>query len=210
MKEVQVTAATVEEAWEEALEELGVSAEEAKMEVIEQRTTGRLLGMLSQKQVTIRAWVQEKDRRSEEAVQHLQTMLDMMGIDADVDLVEETDEEILLDIRGPDLGIVIGGHGQTLNALQLITNIMVNRGREVRKRVVVDAEGYRDRRRRSLENMALSKARQAKEQRREVILEDLRAAERRIIHTILQHDPDVVTFSEGEEPNRRLVISPRD
>lgn len=209
MKEIEVTAATAEEAWAQALETLGVPAEQAEMEIIAEKTTGGLFGVLGQvkREVTVR--VRVRDNRGQEAVERLQTLLDLMNVDADVSLVGENEEEVQLNISGPDLGLVIGSFGQTLNALQLLVNIMINRGWKERRRVVVDAEGYRERRRRSLENLALSSARRAKEEKREVILEDLRAAERRIIHTTLQHDPDVITFSEGEEPHRRLIISPR-
>jgi spoIIIJ-associated protein len=237
VKEIEIIAATPEEALQRAAEQLGWPLEQLQMEILEEKSVGGLLGILAQKQVRARIRVietetpeaeseeepsaiedvtmaevirpGEREDRATEAIHVLQTILDLMGLDAEVLLREDTDEEILLEIIGPDLGIVIGSFGQTLNALQLITNIMVNRDRPTRKRIAVDAEGYRERRRRSLENLAISSARRAKELKQEVVLEDLRAAERRIIHTTLQHDPDVVTFSEGEEPHRRLIISPR-
>lgn len=237
MKEIEIIAATAEEAMQRAAEQLGWPIEQLRLEILEEKAVGGLFGVLGQKQVRARIRVVEppvpspeskqepvseegltvpkapppegREDRTTEAVQVLQTILDLMELDAEVQLEGETDEEILLEIVGPDLGIVIGSFGQTLNALQLLTNIIVNRERSVRKRIAVDAEGYRERRRRSLENLALSSARRAKELKREVVLEDLRAAERRIIHTTLQHDPEVVTFSEGEEPYRRLIISPR-
>ena len=142
------------------------------------------------------------------AHRHLEVMLDCMGVEATVELVQETDDEVALGITGEDLTPVIGSFGQTLNALQFLTNLMVNRGGR-RRRVVVDAAGYRERRRERLEAIAREHAERAKDERRGVILEGLRAAERRIIHTTLQNDPDVVTFSEGEEPHRRLIISPK-
>jgi spoIIIJ-associated protein len=142
------------------------------------------------------------------ARRHLQTMLDLMGVDAQAELAGEDEDEVSLNIVGHELGVVIGSSGNTLNAIQFLLNLMVNRGGR-RRRVVIDAEGYRERRRQRLEEIARDHARRAKQERRDVILEGLRAAERRIIHTALQHDPDVVTYSEGEEPHRRLIISPR-
>lgn len=141
--------------------------------------------------------------------EHLQTVLDLMGLEAQAELVASEDEELTFNVVGGDLGVIIGTGGQTLNALQFLLNLMASRGGR-RRRVTVDAEGYRDRRRRRLEEVAAEHARRAKSERRPVILEGLRAAERRIIHTALQHDPDVVTYSEGEEPHRRLIITPRD
>ena len=236
MKEIEIIAATAEEALQQASEQLGWPREQLQIEVLEEKNVGGLLGIWGQKQVRARIRVVEGGPFGEEkeglgapektaaedsqaaepggeqanrALHILQTILDMMGLDAQVHLKNETAEEILLEIQGPDLGIVIGSFGQTLNALQFLTNIMVNRECPLRKRIAIDAEGYRERRRRSLENLALSSARRAKELNRDIILEDLRASERRIIHTTLQHDPEVVTFSEGEEPHRRLIISPR-
>lgn len=130
-----------------------------------------------------------------------------MGVEAVVEVVEESEEEVVLNIDGDDLGVVIGNFGQTLNALQFLTSLMVCK--QGRRRITVDAGGYRQRRRVKLEEIAREHARRAKEEHRRVIIEGLRAAERRIIHTVLQNDPDVVTFSEGEEPHRRLVIAPR-
>lgn len=236
MKEIEIIAATSEEALQQASEQLGRPREQLQIEILEEKSVGGLLGMWAQKQVRARIRVveggplaegkeelqapeettpadsqpvEQAEDQASRALHILQTILDMMGLDARVHLKNETDEEILLEIKGPDLGIVIGSFGQTLNALQFITNIVVNRDRPLRKRIAIDAEGYRERRRRSLENLALSSARRAKELNREIVLEDLRASERRIIHTTLQHDPEVVTFSEGEEPHRRLIISPR-
>ncbi|NUQ01007.1 MAG: KH domain-containing protein, partial [Armatimonadetes bacterium] len=142
------------------------------------------------------------------AAEYLAEMLRLLGVEATVETVSESEEEVVLDVDGDDLGVIIGSFGQTLNAIQFLVNLMVNkRGR--RQRVMIDAGGYRDKRREKLEEIAHQHARRAKEERRGVILEGLRAAERKIIHTALQNDPDVVTFSEGDEPHRRLIISPR-
>jgi spoIIIJ-associated protein len=151
----------------------------------------------------------EAEDGDETARRHLQVMLDLMAIEAQACVAGGNEDELLLNIEGEDLGVVIGNCGQTLNSVQFLLNLMTSRGGR-RRRITVDAEGYRDRRRQRLEELAIEHARRAKSERRPVILEGLRAAERRIIHTTLQHDPDVVSYSEGEEPHRRLIITPRD
>lgn len=216
MRELEVHAASAEEALREGSAALGVSTRLAQVEVLESDEHG----------VTARVWVTDEPEAAappppvadtgevedediaEAARLHLDRLLELMGVQATAHLAEETDDEVTLEVVGDDLGVVIGNFGQTLNAVQFLVNIMVNR-RGRRRRINVDAEGYRERRRLRLEEIAHEHARRAKEERREVILEGLRASERRIIHTALQHDPDVSTYSEGESPHRRLIISPR-
>lgn len=219
MREVRVDAATVDEALADGAAALGIRPRLAQVEVLSADEDG----------VTARVWIEDEADQAEpevaaveEAVEdeplptapgplaraHLQKMLDLMGVDAGAVLVSESEDEVALDVAGEDLGVIIGSCGQTLNSVQFLLNLMVNRGTR-RRRITVDAEGYRDRRRVRLEELAQEHARRAKSERREVILEGLRAAERRIIHTALQDNPDVVTYSEGDEPHRRLIISPR-
>jgi len=228
VRDIEVHAASGEEALADGCAALGVDPRLARVEILESDEHG----------VTARVFIPDADEaaepeadeveearpRDEEdeedgsepepgssraARAHLRAVLELMGVDAHVEIVEEDEDEVQLNVEGHDLGVVIGSYGQTLNAVQFLVNIVTNRGRGRRRRVVVDAQGYRDRRRRKLERLAEEHARRAKEERRDVIIEGLRASERRIIHTALQHDPDVATFSEGEEPNRRLIISPR-
>ena len=209
MREVHVHAESQDEALADGAAALGVRPSRAQVEILSADPDG----------VTARVWVDDDVVTEEPALDeaetpgalarlHLQHMLDLMGVEAEARLVGESDDELGLDIVGDSLGVVIGSCGQTLNALQFLLNLMVNRGTR-RQRINVDAEGYRDRRRLRLEELAAEHARRAKAERRDVILEGLRAAERRIIHTALQHDPDIVTYSEGDEPHRRLIISPR-
>jgi spoIIIJ-associated protein len=116
---------------------------------------------------------------------------------------------VLLEIRGQDLGFLIGRYGSCLDALQLLTAAAANRGVRTGARVVVDAEGYRERRRASLERLALSTAAKVKRTGREIEIPNLQAHERRVIHMVLRDDPNVETHSEGEGRHRRLVVSPR-
>ena len=124
--------------------------------------------------------------------------------------VEETDEEILAVCDGDDLGMLIGRHGQTIDAIQYLANAIVFRGRyEDRKPIVVDAAGYRDRRQATLDALAVRMAEQASATGQRVELEPMTAVERKIVHERLKDDPEVETASEGTEPNRYVVVYPR-
>jgi spoIIIJ-associated protein len=122
--------------------------------------------------------------------------------------IEEEDETLTARLSGPDLGLIIGKHGQTIDAIQYLANAIVWRGREDRKSVVVDAAGYRDRRRASLEQLAERAAGEARAARKDVSLEPMSAVERKIVHLHLQDREDVETTSEGTEPNRYVVVKP--
>jgi spoIIIJ-associated protein len=123
-------------------------------------------------------------------------------------MIEEDDETLTARLSGPDLGLVIGKHGQTIDAIQYLANAIVWRGYEERKSVVVDAAGYRDRRRASLEQLADRAAGEARAARKEVSLEPMSAVERKIVHLHLQDREDVETASEGAEPNRYVIVKP--
>lgn len=133
----------------------------------------------------------------------------LMGLDAEVVVNEAEEGEITLEIRGEGLGLLIGRHGATLDALQMLAAIVANPGHDPSARIVVDAENYRERRREMLRKMALQQAEKAKESQQEVVIPDLKAFERRIIHLALKDDPEVETYSEGDGEDRCIVISPR-
>ena len=122
--------------------------------------------------------------------------------------ISEDDESMTAALTGPDLGLVIGKHGKTIDAIQYLANAIVWRGYEERKSVVVDAAGYRDRRRASLEQLADRAAGEASASRNDVPLEPMSAVERKIVHLHLQEREDVETTSEGTEPNRYVVVKP--
>ena len=125
--------------------------------------------------------------------------------------VEETEDEIRVVCEGDDLGMLIGRHGQTIDAIQYLANAILFRGRyDERKPVVVDAAGYRDRRQATLDALALRLAEQAAATGQRVELEPMTAVERKIVHEKLKDDPEVETASEGTEPNRFVVIYPRN
>lgn len=131
-----------------------------------------------------------------------------MGVDATI-RVTETDEAISFDISGDDVGILIGRRGETLNALQYLISLAVNRNATTHKRVGLDCEGYRSRRADTLDALALRMAAKVRETGRRVSLEPMTAAERRLVHIALEHESDVRAESFGEEPNRRIVIYPK-
>jgi spoIIIJ-associated protein len=130
-----------------------------------------------------------------------------LGLRATVD-IEETDEEVRATVNGEELGLLIGKHGSTIDAVQHLAFRAAYRGREDRKQVTVDAAGYRERRETALHRMADRAAAEALRYDRGVELEPMRAPERKIVHTYLSERSDVETHSEGDEPDRRLVISP--
>lgn len=139
----------------------------------------------------------------------LEDILDLMGLDtADVE-EDEVDGQVYLNIVGPDLGILIGKHGQTLEALQFVVNLIVNHHAEERTRVTVDVGGYRQRRERTLRDLASRMARRVADEQNPVSLEPMMANERRIIHMALAENPNVETYSQGEEPMRKVIIAPR-
>jgi len=142
--------------------------------------------------------------RVQELLEHI---VDGVGIDASVH-VEEDADEIRADLEGDDLGLLIGRHGQVIDAIQHIAYRVASKGNTVRKRVVVDAAGYRERRAVALRAAADQAAEAAVHDRRPVTLEAMSALERKVVHEHLKSRHDVETYSEGEEPDRRLVVAP--
>lgn len=146
---------------------------------------------------------------SETSLDVLQHMLDGIGAGGTAVAKSTTDERIDIEIQNADAAIIIGKHGQTIDAMQYLVNVIANRPDRTRIRVNLDAEGYRSRREEALRNQALFLADKVKQSGQEAVLESLHANERRIIHTTLAEDPDVYTYSEGQEPDRHVVISPK-
>lgn len=139
----------------------------------------------------------------------LQKIIEGIGDGGNVVIKTASDSQVVLDMIGGDTARVIGRHGQTIDSIQYLVGIIVNKKIGAKVRVVVDAEGYRERREETLKNQALTLAKKVKETGQEAVLESLHSNERRVIHTALADDPDVYTYSEGEDPNRFLVISPK-
>ncbi len=137
----------------------------------------------------------------------LDEIVDALDLDGEV-LVEERDEEIAARVEGDELGLLIGRRGQTIDAVQLLCYRVAFRGRGDRKRVSVDAAGYRERRRETIERQAERAAERALESGKEIELEPMTASERKIVHDQLKDRPGLETFSEGEEPERCVIVAP--
>ncbi len=148
------------------------------------------------------------DDPQDRVVAIIDRVLDELELDAEVEISEDEDE-ILARIDGDDdLGMLIGRRGQTLDALQLICYRAASQGRSERKRVTVDASGYRERRRDLLADEAEVAADRAARSEEQVRLEPMSASERRMVHEVLKERSDVETFSEGDDPDRRVVVAP--
>jgi spoIIIJ-associated protein len=132
-----------------------------------------------------------------------------MGVDVTIDMGTDAEGNVYGYMQGDTLGILIGRRGETLDALQYLTSLKVNRGRENYTRVTLDTENYRAKREDTLIRLANRMANRALRTGRKVSLEPMNPYERRIIHSALQKHPYVTTQSEGEEPNRRVVVSPK-
>jgi spoIIIJ-associated protein len=137
----------------------------------------------------------------------LERIVDELDVDASVE-VSESEEEIVGRVDGEDLGLLIGRRGQTIDAVQLLCYRAAFRGRQDRKRVTVDAAGYRERRRDAVERQADRAAERALKSGNEIELEPMTPTERRVVHQHLKDRPGIETFSEGEEPERCVVVAP--
>jgi len=209
MRFIEQSGRNVEEAVQNALKALGATREQVEVEVLAEESRG-LLGILGHTEAKVRVTV--KPGVAERAVDVLSQILTHMNIEATPEIILDDAEGVQLNIRGgSDLGLLIGKRGQTLAALQLITAMIANRDQpaEQRKKVILDAEGYRERREKALTAMAHNAADRAKGSGREVRLEALTPRERRIVHMALAEDPGVTTCSEGEDPDRIIIVSPR-
>lgn len=150
------------------------------------------------------------DNQGEHARFLLGQVLELGHLEAQVTLTEDSADEIGLAISGTDAGILVGMHGQTLDALQYLLSLMVNKERYGRARITIDSDGYRERRSTTLTKFAQSLAEQVVSTGQEAITDPLSPLERRIIHTALSENIGIRTYSEGLEPNRYVVVSPKD
>ena len=148
----------------------------------------------------------EEAKRS--AVDFLKELFRVMEMNVEI-RAEFAEDTLSVEIEGEDMGLLIGKRGQTLDSLQYLTSLVVNKGKASYVRVKLDTEDYRSRRKATLENLAKNIAMKVKKTRRPVFLEPMNPYERRIIHSALQNDPYVTTHSEGDEPNRRVVVTPK-
>ena len=207
MKSVEIIAKSKEEALELALKELQVDEDNVKVEVLEETSSKGLLSFLNVSKVKIRVSVREDV--AQQAVRLLREILVNMGVLAQVEMFKRPGE-VILNVNGENLGKLIGRHGQTLNALQYLVNLAIRRNNEEPGRVIIDVAGYRKRREENLKRLALAAADRVKRKGRKEILNPMSPPERRIIHLTLQNSNAVMTYSEGEDPHRRVIISPKN
>ena len=206
MDMITVTAKNVDEAILQASMQLGVSSDRLQYEVVEKGSAGILGGLIGAKPAIIRAT--KIETIDEKAADFLHDVFGAMGISVDVESrLNEEEKELEINLSGDEMGILIGKRGQTLDSLQYLVSLVVNKESEDYLRVKLDTENYRERRKETLETLAKNIAYKVKRTRRSVSLEPMNPYERRIIHSALQNDKYVFTRSEGEEPFRHVVIS---
>ncbi len=209
MRAVEKAGRTVEEAVAEALRELGVSRDQVDVTVLDEGSKG-FFGLLGTKLARVRVQVRDPLREKEQAaLSFLDELLRRMSVEAAVESRRGGENEIYVNVTGQELGIIIGRHGQTLEALQLLAAVVANRQQGPWAKVVLDVEGYRARREEQLRTLARRAAERVKAERRRVVLAPMSPPDRRIVHLELAGDEEVETHSEGEDPYRRVVIVPR-
>ncbi len=200
----EFTAKTVDEALTSAMLDLGTTAENLEYEVIEKESAG-FLGMFS-KPAKIK--VRLKMSIQNTAKSFLEKVFSAMNISTSIDInLDEENSMLDIDIKGEEMGVLIGKRGQTLDSLQYLVSLVINKQSEDYVKVKLDTENYRARRKETLETLAKNISYKVKRTRKSVTLEPMNPYERRIIHSALQNDKFVETYSEGEEPYRKIVIS---
>ncbi len=203
MKTLEMTGKTVNEALENALKNLNLTEDRVEYEVLEEGSKG-FLNLIGTKPAKI--LVKVKRDYNEEVKLFLRNILNSMKVQAEIRIREENDI-IHINLTGPKMGIIIGYRGETLDALQYLTSLVVNKDHNAPyKKVILDTEDYRRKREETLIRVAEKTAYKVKKIRRPYKLEPMNPYERRIIHSALQDNEYVYTFSEGEEPHRRVVV----
>jgi len=195
---------TVEKAVSIALDELKADINEVEIDILQNPTTG-FLGLMS-KDAKVKVSIINGPK--EKASKFLDLLLEKMKIDCDyeIDFDNDTLDIVVNNIEGKEKGILIGKRGKNLDSLQYILSLIVNKGRNNYVRTIVDIDGYRDKREKTLERLALKKADKCRYYKKKIKLEPMNPYERRIILSALQSEDDIITYSEGEDPFRSVVI----
>jgi len=195
---------TVEKAVSTALEELKADINEVDIDILQNPSNG-FLGLMA-KDAKVKVSIVNGPK--EKASNFLDLLLKKMNIDCNYDIEFDNDtlDIVVNDIEGNDKGILIGKRGKNLDSLQYVLSLIVNKERNNYVRTIVDIDGYRDKREKTLERLALKKADKCKYYKKKIKLEPMNPYERRIIHSALQSEKDIITYSEGEDPYRRVVI----
>lgn len=200
---IQISAKTVDEAVTKALIELGITSDKLEYEILEKGSAG-FLGIGS-KPAVIQA--RKKLDVISEGREFLERVFQNMQMDVTIDMEFDKEEKVVsINLSGAEMGVLIGKRGQTLDSLQHLVSLVINKNSEEYLRVKLDTENYRERRKTTLEHLAKNIAYKVKRTKRSMALEPMNPYERRIIHSALQNDNYVFTKSEGEEPFRHVVI----
>lgn len=190
----------------------------AEKKQVEKKTVEKKQENKPEKPVEVKKTVEEKpvvkekipvnkEEAQQRAKEFLQKIFKAMDMQVEIEMSFDNEDNLNIDLKGGDMGILIGKRGQTLDSIQYLTSLAVNKGKSSYVRVKVDTENYRIRRKETLENLAKNIAFKVKRTRRPVFLEPMNPYERRVIHSALQNDPKVSTHSEGEEPYRKVVVT---
>ena len=204
MEFIEISAKNVDDAITQATVQLGITSDQLECEVLDKGSTG-FLGIGS-KNAVIKA--RKKFSIDENVVEFLSSIFDAMKMEVEILVAVNEEEHIIeVELKGDDMGILIGKRGQTLDSLQYLTNLAINKHSDEYYKVKIDTEDYRKRRKETLENLAKNIAYKVKRTKRPVSLEPMNPFERRIIHSALQNDRYVTTHSEGDEPYRHVVVT---
>lgn len=200
----EFSAKTADEALTNALIQMETTSDQIEYEVVEEEKSG-ILGLFS-KPAVIR--VRKKENVVDTVKNFLAKTFQAMKLDVEIETeFDEVENEIRIELKGTEMGMLIGKRGQTLDSLQYLTSLVANKNKDTYTKIKIDTENYRQRRKETIENLARNVASKVKKTGRPAFLEPMNAYERRIIHAELQADKYVDTHSEGEEPHRKVVIT---
>jgi spoIIIJ-associated protein len=204
VRQITASGQTIEDAVQSALKQLNTSRDQVTVNVIDTGKKG-LFGIFGSKPAIVK--VTKDTNPIQQAETYIKDITAKMGVEVTVQTTVK-DREVTFELVGNKIAILIGKRGQTLNALQYLLHLVVNKKKDHYYTVVLDAEGYRERRRETLYSLAERLAEKAVRTKREVLLEPMPSFERKVIHTALQDNQSVSTYSDGIEPNRHVVIKP--
>ena len=208
LNSIEVSGKTEDEAIASALSQLGLDRDEVSIEIIERAKSGFLGIGASPAVVRVSYEVADEETSLESRVREfLAGLLEHMGVEAEMEISEKENGALCVNLTGESMGVIIGRRGETLDAIQHLTNYAVNRGADKRTHISVDAENYRAKREDSLVSLAEKMAAKVIKYKRSMALEPMNSYERHVIHTALQNYEGVTTASTGTEPNRRVVVS---
>ena len=196
---IEVEGRSVDEAIQKGLSELNLTLDQVSIDIVKE--TKGIFGI--GRSATVR--ITKKDSPARDAESFLNGLFERMDITATAS-AEETEENISVNITGDSTGVLIGRRGETLDALQYLTSLVIDKGKEEYTRVFVDTENYRKKREETLVRLATRIAAKVEKTGKRVVLEPMNPYERRVLHATLQKNPRVETISEGEEPYRRVII----